>query len=114
MCSSDLAAHVQAVNFGPYVLDPVARRLERNGEPISLTSGEYALLQALAMHAGRPLGRERLMELAYGRDHEATDRSIDVQILRLRRLIEDDPAAPRYIQTVRGFGYVFATDGQPR
>lgn len=108
------AAHVQTVSFGPYLLDPVARRLERNGEPISLTSGEYALLQALATHAGRPLGRERLMELAYGRDHEATDRSIDVQILRLRRLIEEDPATPRYIQTVRGFGYVFAADGQAR
>ncbi len=108
------AAHAQAVRFGPYVLDPVARRLERAGQQMSVTSGEFALLHALAAHAGRPLGRERLMELAYGRDHEATDRSIDVQILRLRRLIEDDPAAPRYIQTVRGFGYVFVCDGEPR
>jgi len=54
------------------------------------------------------------MELAYGRDHEATDRAIDVQILRLRRAIETDPANPRYIQTVRAVGYVFAPDGAPR
>ena len=53
------------------------------------------------------------MALARGREHEAFDRSIDVQISRLRKLIEDDPAKPRYIQTVWGFGYVFVPDGTP-
>ena len=72
------------------------------------------LLQALATNPGRPLGRERLKELAHGRDHDATGRSVDVQVLRLRRLIEADPSAPRYIQTVWGVGYVFAPDGKPR
>ncbi|HYS12703.1 MAG TPA: winged helix-turn-helix domain-containing protein, partial [Burkholderiaceae bacterium] len=50
-------------------------------------------------------------ELAHGRDHDATDRSVDVQVLRLRRLIEPDPAKPRYIKTVWGTGYVFVGDG---
>lgn len=95
------------VSFGPFVLDLSTRRLERQGELLSLTSGEFALLHALVRHPNRPLGRERLMELAYGRDHEATDRSIDVQIMRLRRLLEDNPAQPRYLQTVWGVGYQF-------
>ncbi|CAN5245976.1 two-component system response regulator OmpR [soil metagenome] len=105
-------AHGREVKFGHFRLDPVARRLLRDDEPIAITTGEFSLLLALASHPGRPLGRERLLELAHGRDHDATDRSVDVQILRLRRLIEEDPAAPRYIQTVRGFGYLFAPDGE--
>ena len=60
----------------------------------------------------RPLGRDKLLELARGRDSDATDRSIDVQVMRLRKLIEDDPAKPRYIQTVWGLGYVFVPDGK--
>ena len=88
-------------------LDTLARRLSRDGREIELTSGEYALLRALATNPQRPLSRERLKDLAYGRAHDATDRSIDVQVLRLRRLIEADPAKPRYIQTVRNVGYVF-------
>jgi two-component system phosphate regulon response regulator OmpR len=59
------------------------------------------------------LSRDRLMELARGREKEAFDRSIDVQVSRLRRIIEDDPAQPRYIQTVWGYGYVFVPDGNP-
>lgn len=102
------------VNFGPFVLDFAGRQLARNGDPIPLTSAEYAVLAALAMHPGRPLGRERLRTLAHGRDHEATERSVDVQVLRLRRLIEEDPSSPRYIQTVWGIGYLFAPDGSAR
>ncbi|WP_263769129.1 two-component system response regulator OmpR [Propionivibrio soli] len=102
------------VNFGPFVLDLAARQLARNGDPVPLTSAEYAVLAALAMHPGRPLGRERLRTLAHGRDHEATERSVDVQVLRLRRLIEEDPSSPRYIQTVWGIGYLFAPDGSAR
>jgi len=102
------------VRFGPFALDLAARQLARNGEPVALSSAEYAVLAALAAHPGRPLGRERLRTLAHGRDHEATERSVDVQVLRLRRLIEDDPSAPRYIQTVWGVGYLFAPDGSAR
>jgi two-component system, OmpR family, phosphate regulon response regulator OmpR len=103
-----------AVTFGVFALYPQRRALERDGEPVLLTSGEFALLAALAAHPNRPLGRERLIELAFGRDCESSDRAVDVQILRLRRVIEADPGKPRFIQTVRGFGYVFVPDGEPR
>jgi two-component system phosphate regulon response regulator OmpR len=104
------------VSFGPFVLDVGARSLARDGEPVPLTSGEFALLRALVSNPGRALGRERLMELAHaqsagGKGAIATERSVDVQVLRLRRLIEDDPGAPRYIQTVWGVGYLFVPEG---
>jgi two-component system phosphate regulon response regulator OmpR len=98
------------VRFGPFLFDPAARRLVRGGEDVLLTSGVLSLLTALVVHAGRPLSRERLIELCRGRDVEATDRSIDVQVLRLRRVIEEDPTNPRYLQTVRGVGYILITD----
>jgi two-component system phosphate regulon response regulator OmpR len=101
------ASVLETVEFGPFTLDLASRRLSCEGREIELTRGEYALLEVLAKHAHRPLSRERLIDLAYGREHDATDRSVDVQILRLRRLIEVDPTKPRYIQTVRNIGYVF-------
>ncbi|WP_291517307.1 two-component system response regulator OmpR [Acidovorax sp.] len=97
--------------FGDFVLLPAERRLEKVGADIPLTTGEFALLLALAQNPQRPLGRDRLMALAYGPDHTATDRSIDVQIMRLRKLIEADQAQPRHIRTVWGVGYVFVPDG---
>ena len=81
--------------------------------PLSLTTGEFSLLKALAEHPREPMSRDKLMDLARGREHETFDRSIDVQISRLRRLLEHDPKTPRYIQTVWGFGYVFVPDGTP-
>ena len=99
------------LRFGAHTLSLGERRLQRDGEDVPLTTGEFSLLQALALNPNRPLGRDRLIELARGRDHEATDRSIDVQVMRLRRLIEADPAKPRHIQTVWGVGYVFVPDG---
>lgn len=102
----------ETLSFGQFSLDLAARRLYRNQEQIALSTREYAVLSALATHPGRPLGRERLRTLAHGRDHEATERSVDVQILRLRRVLEEDPSNPRYIQTVWGVGYLFAPDGQ--
>jgi DNA-binding response OmpR family regulator len=95
------------IRFGPFVLDIAMRSLERDGAPVALTTGEFALLKALALHAGTPLTRERLMELARGREYDSTDRTIDVQVSRLRKLIEDDPSKPRWLQTVWGLGYVF-------
>lgn len=102
------------VAFGEFRLDLDSRRLEKNGQELPLTTGEFSLLQALAQHPNRPLGRDRIIELAHGRDHEATDRSIDVQVMRLRKLIEADPAQPRHIQTVWGVGYVFVPEGESR
>ncbi|MCU0869771.1 MAG: winged helix-turn-helix domain-containing protein, partial [Burkholderiales bacterium] len=100
------------IRFGPFVLDVAMRRLERDGQPVAMTSGEFALLRALAMHAGMPLTRERLMELARGREYDQTDRAIDVQVSRVRKLIEDDPSKPRWLQTVWGLGYVFVVPPQ--
>jgi two-component system phosphate regulon response regulator OmpR len=105
-------AEGEPVVFGEFVLDLVTRTLSRAGEPISLTSGEFAVLKAFARHPRVPLSREKLMEMARGREYEAFDRSLDVQISRLRKLIEPDPAKPRYIQTVWGLGYVFIPEGQ--
>ena len=102
----------EPVAFGDFVLDLATRTLTRAGEPIALTTGEFAVLKAFARHPRVPLSREKLMEMARGREYEAFDRSLDVQISRLRKLIEADPAKPRYIQTVWGLGYVFIPDGQ--
>ena len=101
----------EPVSFGDFVLDLATRTLTRAGEPVALTTGEFAVLKAFARHPRVPLSREKLMEMARGREYEAFDRSLDVQISRLRKLIEADPAKPRYIQTVWGLGYVFIPDG---
>jgi two-component system phosphate regulon response regulator OmpR len=98
------------IEFGPFRLHPSSRVLEKDGEPVSLTTGEFAVLLALASHPGETLSRERLLTLARGRGRTAFDRSIDVAVSRLRRLIEPDPQAPRYLQTVWGAGSVFVPD----
>jgi two-component system, OmpR family, phosphate regulon response regulator OmpR len=98
--------------FGDFLFDPSTRSLSKNGENITITSGEYALLKVFIDHPRQPLSRDRLMQLARGRELDVFDRSIDVQVSRLRRLIEADPAHPRYLQTMWGFGYVFVPDGE--
>ena len=102
----------QVVEFGPFRLDLAARSLSRAGTEVPLTTGEFALLKVLTQHPRNPLSRDKLMELARGREFGAFDRSIDVQVSRLRKLIESDPSKPAYIQTVWGFGYVFIPDGR--
>ena len=76
----------------------------------TLTTGEYALIKVFLQHPRQPLSREKLMLLARGRDHEVFDRAIDVQVSRVRKLVEADPANPRYLQTVWGVGYVYVPD----
>ncbi len=100
------------VRFGEFRLDLAMRTLTRDGSPIPLTSGEFAVLKVFARHPRVPLSREKLMMLARGREYSAFDRSLDVQISRLRKLIETDPQHPRYLQTVWGVGYVFVPDAQ--
>jgi two-component system, OmpR family, response regulator len=94
--------------FGGWQLDRRNRRLyDPNGSEVALTKGEYALLTALLDAPQRPLSREHLLQAT--RVHEDIfDRSIDVQILRLRRKLELDPSAPQVIRTERGVGYAFA------
>ena len=96
--------------FGGWLFDRGTRQLSKDGQVVPLTSGEFALLNALVANASQPMKRERLLELTRGEMTEAFDRAIDVQIHRLRRLIEVDPARPRYLQTVWGIGYVFVPD----
>jgi two-component system phosphate regulon response regulator OmpR len=107
------AAAPEVVEFGPFRLDLGTRTLTRDKAEVPLTTGEFALLKVLVQHPRTPLSRDKLMELARGREFGAFDRSIDVQISRLRKLIESDPAKPGYVQTVWGFGYVFIPDGKP-
>jgi len=94
--------------FGSWQLDRRNRRLyDPNGSEVALTKGEFALLTAFLDAPQRPLSREHLLQAT--RVHEVIfDRSIDVQILRLRRKLELDPSAPQIIRTERGVGYVFA------
>ena len=106
------SAAEKMVTFGAYQLNLATRELSRDGEPVSLTSGEFAVLKVLVSHPREPLSRDKLMNLARGREYTATERSIDVQVSRLRRLLEQDPAQPRYLQTVWGLGYVFVPDGE--
>jgi two-component system OmpR family response regulator/two-component system phosphate regulon response regulator OmpR len=101
------------VAFGQVNVDLSARTISRAGEILSLTTGEFAILSVLLQHPRQPLSRDRLMTLARGREQGPYDRAIDVQISRLRKLIEADPAKPRYLQTVWGFGYVFVPDDAP-
>ncbi|MBM5821443.1 MAG: response regulator [Cyanobacteria bacterium K_Offshore_surface_m2_011] len=102
------------IAFGDLEVDLAARTLERHGEALTITGGEFSLLAAFVQHPHRPLSRERLIELARGPGSDTDSRSMDVQVSRLRRLIEPEPARPRYVQTVWGYGYVFVPDGKPR
>lgn len=97
--------------FGEFKLDLATREMRRGDEVMALTSGEFAVLKTLIKHAREPLSRDKLMNLARGRDYSALERSIDVQVSRLRKMIEEDHTKPRYIQTVWGIGYVFIPDG---
>ncbi|MCP5264546.1 MAG: two-component system response regulator OmpR [Burkholderiaceae bacterium] len=98
------------VTFGPFRLNLATRALTRDERPIPLTTGEFSVLKVLVQNPRAPMSREKLMALARGREYGAYDRSLDVQISRLRKIIEADPQQPRFIQTVWGVGYVFVPD----
>jgi two-component system phosphate regulon response regulator OmpR len=105
------SADQEVVTFGPFSFDLGARSLRKGDEELAITTAEFAMLKALVRHPRVPLSREKLAQLARGRGFEPFDRSLDVQVSRLRKLIEVDVSAPRYIQTVWGIGYVFIPDG---
>lgn len=96
------------LRFGRLEIDREARLVRINSLERPLTSFQFELLYTLAVHAGRVMSREMLMDRLRGEELEAFDRSIDVHISRIRAAIEDDPKHPRRIITVRGAGYVFA------
>ena len=105
------AAAGELFQFGQFSFNLSTRTLTRQGKAVPLTTGEFSVLKVLVQNARQPLSRDKLMEMARGREYEVFDRSIDVQISRLRKLVEDDPSHPKHIQTVWGFGYVFVPDG---
>jgi DNA-binding response OmpR family regulator len=102
------AGRRDVLRFGRLEIDRDAREVRLDGQPAVLTSHQFALLLALAAHAGRVMSRDQLMDQLKGEPLEAFDRSIDVHVSRIRAAIEDDPKRPRRVITVRGAGYVFA------
>ena len=100
------------VEFGVYRLDIAGRELTRDGQTVALTSGELDLLRVLAEHPNRVLDRDRLLDLLKGYERSPFDRSIDVQVARLRAKIEPDTKQPRYIRTIWAKGYMFTPQGE--
>ena len=93
--------------FGDLMLDEGRHEVTRHGEPVALTAREFALLQALASQPQRVFTRAQLLERVWGEAYY-DDHVVDVHMANLRKRLEDDPAHPRYIETVRGVGYRFA------
>jgi DNA-binding response OmpR family regulator len=107
---ADAIAAVRAYRFGGWELNVGLRKLKSpQGEGVELTNGEFRILTAFLSAPQRVLSRDQLLDLSRVHAAEVYDRSIDIQILRLRRKIEPDPAKPRFIVTQRGAGYVFSS-----
>jgi two-component system phosphate regulon response regulator OmpR len=102
-------AHLPDVTIGDYRFAPATRSLEHRGTGALrvLGSVEYALLAELVAHPGVPISRERLLSASHARGDDVLPRTVDVTVMRLRRIVEPDPAVPRHLQTVRGHGYMF-------
>lgn len=96
----------ESLHFGDIIYDKERGTLEQKGEIISLTSVENDLLKVLAQRAGQEVSREELASIT----HTENERTIDVQINRLRKKIEQDSKNPRYLQTIRGKGYLLLPD----
>jgi DNA-binding response OmpR family regulator len=106
---ADEISKVRAYRFGQWELNIGLRKLRSpQGTLVELTKGEFSLLAAFLSAPQRVLTRDQLLDLSRLHNAEVYDRSIDVQILRLRRKIEEDPSHPRFITTERGSGYLFA------
>jgi two-component system OmpR family response regulator len=103
-------AGAEKLSFGDFDLEQSTRTLRRRNEPVALTAGEYDLLIAFVEHPRRVLNRDQLLDMARGRAAIPFDRSVDVQVGRLRRKIEIDPKNPILIKTVRGGGYMFTPE----
>jgi DNA-binding response OmpR family regulator len=102
------STQTQQVTLGDLNLDPVARRMFKANQEIQLSAREFDLLSILMRNAGRALSRDELLTEVWGDDWIGDPRTLDVHVRWLRIKVEDDPASPRYIQTVRGHGYRFA------
>jgi two-component system phosphate regulon response regulator OmpR len=107
-----IKSSTKTINFGNFIFDIQNRSLSKKGKNISITTGEFNLLKVFTERPKQPLSRDQIMQLARGKELDVFDRSIDVQISRIRKLIEDDPNNPKYLQTKWGFGYIFNPDGE--
>ena len=107
-------ADEEPICFGDYVLNLSQRSLYKGQEDLAITSGEFSLLLAFVQNPHRPLSRQRLIEISRGLTSETDLRSMDVQVSRLRKLIEVDPRRPCFLQTVWGYGYVFVPEGKTK
>jgi DNA-binding response OmpR family regulator len=96
-----------AVQIGPFRLDGAARRVFLGERELTLTSTEFNLLEFFLTHTGRAYSREQLLESVWGEQRFVTPRTVDVHVRRLREQIEEQSENPRYLTTVRGFGYRF-------
>lgn len=103
-----LTAPTDRVEFGPLAIDFDAGEVVVDGEPVALTATEFKLLSTLARKPGRLFSRTQLLEIVMGSYYEGYERSIDTHISNVRKKIEPDPAAPRWILTVHGLGYKFS------
>ena len=108
--TGQLSSNRDVMQFGRLQIDPGSRSVTLGDTPCTLTGYQFDVLFTLASNAGRVMSRERLMDHLRGEALEAFDRSIDVHVSRIRAAIEDDPHHPRRIITVRGAGYVFASE----
>ncbi len=107
----DLAAPISAerLRFGDIEIDLGRLNVEKRGQPVRLTPTEFRLLRCLVSHPDRPFSRDALIETIWGYDSDVgNDRTVDVHVRHLREKLEDDPANPRWLVTVRGAGYKFA------
>lgn len=95
------------ITQGPFVLNTRNRTLEKEGKRIKLTQVEYAIIKLFMQNPGRALSREDILASVWGRDYDGELKIVDVNIRRLRIKIEDDPAEPHHIVTVRGYGYMW-------
>jgi DNA-binding response OmpR family regulator len=98
----------QLVSMGQLGLDPIARRAFKGDQEVQLSTREFDLLSVLIKNAGRAMSRDELIKLVWGDDWVGDPRTLDVHVRWLRMKVEEDPASPQYIQTVRGYGYRFA------
>jgi DNA-binding response OmpR family regulator len=103
----ELDAAPADVTLGPFRLDRTARRIFQKDAELELTTTEFNLLEFLLSHPGRAYSRDQLLEAVWGEQRYVTPRTVDVHVRRLRERIEEQPDNPRYLTTVRGFGYRF-------
>lgn len=96
------------IHSGPFTLNPRSREVHKNGVKVDLTQIEYGILKAFLQNIGKALSRDDLLEMVWGHHYVGELKIVDVNIRRLRIKIEDDPANPKYISTVRGYGYMWA------